>query len=80
MLKPTNYDNLIVDDYSPIKLGGHYLEIIDVKESISRSGNPLLVIHFDFAENSMVFAVSSKDKKGISDLKDAISEIILNIS
>ena len=32
MLKPTNYDNLIVDDYSPIKLGGHYLEIIDVKE------------------------------------------------
>ncbi len=36
--------------------------------------------HFDFAEDSMVFAVSSKDKKGISDLKDAISEIILNIS
>ena len=35
---------------------------------------------FDFAENSMVFAVSSKDKKGISDLKNAISEIILNIS
>ena len=35
MLKPTNYDNLIVDDYSPIKLGGHYLEIIDVKESVS---------------------------------------------
>ena len=53
MLKPTNYDNLIVDDYSPIKLGGHYLEIIDVKESVSRSGNPLLVIHFDFAENDV---------------------------
>ena len=35
---------------------------------------------FDFAEDSMVFAVSSKDKKGISDLKNAISDVILNIS
>ena len=35
---------------------------------------------FDFAEDSMVFAVSSKEKKGISDLKNAISDVILNIS
>ena len=35
---------------------------------------------FDFAEDSMVFAVSSKDKKGVSDLKTAISDIIINIS
>lgn len=51
MLKPTNYDSLIIQDYTPIKLGGHYLEIIDVRESVSRSGNPLLIIRFDFAEN-----------------------------
>ena len=35
---------------------------------------------FDFAEDSIVFAVSSKDKKGISDLKTAITDIIVNIS
>lgn len=31
---------------------------------------------FDFADDSMVFAVSSKDKKGITDLKTTISDII----
>jgi GTP-binding protein len=31
---------------------------------------------FDFADDSLVFAVSSKDKKGISDLKTSISDII----
>ena len=35
---------------------------------------------FDFAEDSIVFAVSSKDKKGISELKTAITDIIVNIS
>lgn len=36
----------------------------------------LLTEFFDFAEDSMVFTVSSKDKKGITDLKTAISDII----
>jgi GTP-binding protein len=31
---------------------------------------------FDFKDDAQVFAVSSKDKKGISDLKSAISDII----
>ena len=31
---------------------------------------------FNFADDSMVFTVSSKDKKGITDLKTAISDII----
>ena len=33
---------------------------------------------FDFDSEAQVFAVSSKDKKGISDLKTAISDIICN--
>lgn len=34
---------------------------------------------FDFDNNAEVFAVSSKDKKGINDLKSAISDILGNI-
>ena len=48
MLKPTNYDSLKIEDYTPIKLGGHYLKIIDVTESESKSGNPLIIVRFDF--------------------------------
>ena len=51
MLKPTNYDSLKIEDYTPIKLGGHYLKIIDVTESESKSGNPLIIVRFDFSEN-----------------------------
>ena len=39
----------------------------------------ILSDYFDFKEDAQVFAVSSKDKKGISDLKSAISEIISGV-
>ena len=32
--------------------------------------------YFDFKDDALIFAVSSKDKKGINDLKSAISGII----
>lgn len=51
MLKPSNYDNVQVSDYTPVKLGGHLLEIITVEETVSKSGKPLLIVKFDFAPN-----------------------------
>lgn len=55
MRKPSNYDKVETNTgWKPLDLGGHYLKILTVEETISKSGNEMLVITYD---------TSKKDKQ-----------------
>lgn len=50
--RPNNYDNTPVGgDFTPVELGGHYLEIKQVSEKKSSTGKDMIVVLFDFASN-----------------------------
>lgn len=50
--KPTNYDNTPASSgYEPPELGGHKLVIKQVSEKQSKTGKPMIVVLFDFAED-----------------------------
>lgn len=51
MNKPNNFDNVSVNDFTPIILGGHHMIIKGVEERQTRSGKDMLVVAFDFAPN-----------------------------
>lgn len=51
MNKPNNYDVTPDGNFEPIELGGHIIVIKRVKEAMSRSNRPMLVVAFDFAPN-----------------------------
>ncbi len=50
--KPTNYDNTPASSgYEPPELGGHKLVIKQVSEKQSKTGKPMIVVLFDFADD-----------------------------
>lgn len=52
MQKPKNYDNVQeFGEYQPLEIGGHILKILKMEETFSKSGRPMVKIHFDTAEN-----------------------------
>ena len=52
MQKPSDYDEVQVGgDYTPPELGGHHMIIKGVREEKSKSGKPMIVVAFDFAQN-----------------------------
>ena len=51
MVKPTGYDEVSVDDFTPAELGGHHIIIKGVREEKSSTGKDMLVVAFDFAKN-----------------------------
>lgn len=52
MNKPTGYDELQVGgDFTPVELGGHHMIIKGVREELSKNGNDMIVVAFDFAKN-----------------------------
>ena len=52
MQKPNNYENTQAGgEFTPIELGGHYLVIKQVEEVTNKSGNPMIKISFDTADN-----------------------------
>lgn len=52
VIKPTNYDNTPASSgYEPPELGGHKMVIKQVSEKQSKTGKPMIVVLFDFAED-----------------------------
>lgn len=52
MVKPSNYaETQTSGDFSPVALGGHYLVIKQVKEQMSSTNKPMIVVLFDFDKN-----------------------------
>lgn len=52
MQKPAGYDEVQVGgDFTPVELGGHHLIIKGVKEQMSKTNKPMIVVAFDFAQN-----------------------------
>ena len=51
MQKPNGYDEVQVGEFTPVELGGHHLIIKAVKEQESKTGSPMIVVAFDFANN-----------------------------
>ena len=50
--RPQNYDSTPAGgDFTPVELGGHYLEIKQVSEKQSSTGKDMIVVLFDFAAN-----------------------------
>lgn len=51
MVKPTGYDEVSVDGFTPAELGGHHMIIKGVREEKSSTGKDMLVVAFEFAKN-----------------------------
>ena len=52
MNKPNSYDETQAGgDFTPVELGGHKLVIKQVTETTSKSGKPMIVVLFDFAQD-----------------------------
>lgn len=52
MQKPNNYDETQAGgEYTPVELGGHKLVIKRVSEKQSKTGKPMIVVLFDFADD-----------------------------
>lgn len=52
MKKPNNFENTQAQgEFTPVKLGGHYLIIKEVLEMKSKTGKEMIKISFDFARN-----------------------------
>lgn len=52
MEMPKNYNETqAAGEYTPIELGGHYLVIKQVEETMSKTGSPMVKISFDTADN-----------------------------
>lgn len=52
MKKPNNFDNTQASgEFTPITEGGHHLIIKQVNSTVSKNGDPMIVILFDFAPN-----------------------------
>lgn len=50
MLKPNDYDRITAyGEYNPLELGGHICKIMNVEETTSKSGKPMLIISLDTA-------------------------------
>lgn len=50
MQKPNDYDNTQAQgEYVPVQLGGHMMIIKQVEEAVSKAGNPMIIVYFDFA-------------------------------
>lgn len=50
--RPQNYDSTPAGgDFTPVELGGHFLEIKQVSERQSSTGKDMIVVLFDFAAN-----------------------------
>ena len=65
MKKPNSYNETQASgNFTPIELGGHYLEIKQVEEMQSRTGRDMIKVSFDFARNDSqpaYFANAFKD-------------------
>lgn len=49
MNKPNDFDNVKAGgDFTPVELGGHYAIIKQVKETMSSTGKPMVVVCLDF--------------------------------
>lgn len=52
MKKPDSYDEVQTgSDYTPIEVGGHHAVIMGVKEQMSSTNKPMVVVALDFAKN-----------------------------
>lgn len=51
MIKPNNYDNVSLGEFTPVELGGHHAIIKQVNETKSKTGKDMLVVLIDFAED-----------------------------
>lgn len=52
MQQPNNFENVKAGgDFTPVELGGHYCIIKQVKETVSSTGKPMVVVCFDFDKN-----------------------------
>ena len=52
MNKPNDFDNVQAGgDFTPVELGGHYAVIKQVKETVSSTGKPMVVVLIDFDKN-----------------------------
>ena len=51
MKKPAEYDQIDTSLFEPLAPGGHYLDILRIKEDKSKSGRDMLIIQFDTADN-----------------------------
>lgn len=63
MQKPSDYDNVqAYGEFTPLKLGGHICKIMQVKETVSKTGKDMLEISLDIAEGEQkdYFAQSYK--------------------
>lgn len=50
MLKPNNYDSITTySEFKNITVGGHIMVIQSVEETVSKAGNPMLIINLDTA-------------------------------
>lgn len=50
MQKPNNFENVQTGDFVPVEVGGHRMVIKAVEETTSKSGKPMLIVWFDFAQ------------------------------
>ena len=54
MIKPQNYDNTqIFRGFEPLQVGGHICKIVNVEETESKQGRPMIVIYFDTAADDV---------------------------
>lgn len=51
MNKPNNYDTTSAGGFTPAKLGGHRCVIKEVVETKTKTGRPMIVVYFDFADD-----------------------------
>ena len=53
MQKPQGYDDVQLGDFTPVELGGHHMIIKAVKEQQTKTGDPMIVVAFDFADDDV---------------------------
>lgn len=51
MNKPNGFDNVKTGGFTPLEVGGHILQIMEVVEMKSKSGRDMLKVSFDTAKN-----------------------------
>lgn len=72
MQKPSNYDELTVNEHVPIRLGGHQMVIVDVREAISSTGKNMFIIMFDFAQDDVQPEMFSKISEHLSNSDETV--------
>lgn len=69
MLKPIGYDELTVNTYESLELGGHICKIMKVEETQSRSGKDMIKIYLDIVEGNQKGYFSKRFKSDTRDNK-----------